>query len=193
MKLKEIDVYFIQETWLEGDVFDETINGYHVFRHNGGIGHHNFRGIALVLSPSYYDGWKAAGARPPITTDTTGEFAGRFISLNIKLASNDRTGKQVQGKKGGKHLALTLASVYHPCTKTGEDKIYLRFLDTLDELLSKAPATSELIMGADVNSNIGKLNGVSSTEFRSVIGPHGLPRRNMEGESLLHVYLGHQM
>ncbi len=27
MKLKEIDVYFIQETWLEGDVFDEAING----------------------------------------------------------------------------------------------------------------------------------------------------------------------
>ena len=37
MKLKEIDVYLIQETWLEGDVYDETINGYHVFRHNGGV------------------------------------------------------------------------------------------------------------------------------------------------------------
>jgi hypothetical protein len=48
MKLKEIDVYFLQETWLEGDMFDETINGYHVFCHNGGIGHHNFRGVAIV-------------------------------------------------------------------------------------------------------------------------------------------------
>jgi len=26
MKLKGIDVYFVQETWLEGDVFDEIIN-----------------------------------------------------------------------------------------------------------------------------------------------------------------------
>ena len=193
MKLKEIDVYFVQETWLEGDVYDETINGYHVFRHNGGVGHHNFRGVAIVLSPRYYDGWKAAGARPPITTDTTGEFAGRFISLNIKLTSTDRTGKQIRGKKGAKHLALTLASVYHPCTKTGEDDIYLRFLDTLDELLSRAPAASEIIMGADVNSNIGKLDRISSTEFRSVLGPHGLHQRNAKGESLLHVYLGHQL
>ncbi len=31
MKTKSLDVYFVQETWLEGDVFDEVINGYHVF------------------------------------------------------------------------------------------------------------------------------------------------------------------
>jgi hypothetical protein len=43
MKLKGIDAYFVQETWLEGDVFDEIINGFHVFHHNDGeVGHHNF-------------------------------------------------------------------------------------------------------------------------------------------------------
>ena len=31
MKLKDIDVYFVQETWLEGDVFDVIINRYHFF------------------------------------------------------------------------------------------------------------------------------------------------------------------
>ena len=193
MKLKNIDVYFVQETWLEGDVFDETINGYHVFHHNGEIGHHNYRGVAIVLSPHYNDGWKAAGARPPITTDAKGEFAGRFISLNIKLANNDCTRKQIRGKQGHNHLALTLISVYHPCMKTGDDDTYLRFLDTLDELLSKAPATSAIVMGADVNSNIGKLDEIASTEFRSVLGPHCLPQRNFKGESLLHVYLGHRL
>jgi hypothetical protein len=98
MKLKQLNVYFVQETWLERDVFDETINGYHVFRHNGEIGNHNFYGIAIILSPCYHEGWKATGARPLITTDAKGEFAGRFISLNIKLASKDRVGKQVGGK-----------------------------------------------------------------------------------------------
>ena len=48
-------------------------------------------------------------------------------------------------------------------------------------------------MGANVNSNIGKLDGIASMEFRSVLGPHGLPRRNMKGKSLLHVYLGHRL
>ncbi len=97
MKLNQLNVYFIQETWLEGDVFDEVINGYHIFRHNGELSNHNFRGVAIILSPKYHKGWKAAGAQPPITIDATGEFAGRFISTNIKLASNDRVGKQVRG------------------------------------------------------------------------------------------------
>ena len=51
MKTKSLDVYFVQETWLEGDTFDEVINGYHVFRHNGGKGNHNFQGVDIILSP----------------------------------------------------------------------------------------------------------------------------------------------
>ena len=27
MKTKSLDVYFVQETWLEGDVIDKVING----------------------------------------------------------------------------------------------------------------------------------------------------------------------
>jgi hypothetical protein len=127
------------ESWLEGDAFNEIINGYHIFRHNGGKGNHNFCSVAFILYPRYYDGWKNASARPPITTDTAGEFAGRYISINVSLKSYDKLGKQVRGKKGDKHLALTLASVYHPCNKTGSEDIYARFLDTLDTLLSKLP------------------------------------------------------
>jgi hypothetical protein len=51
LKLKGIDAYFVQVTWLEGDVFGEIVNGFHVFCHNGEIGHHNFRGVAIILSP----------------------------------------------------------------------------------------------------------------------------------------------
>jgi len=127
MKLKDIDVYFVQETWLEGDVFDEIINGYHV-RHNGGVGKHNFCGVAIILSPHYHKGWKAAGARPLITTDATGEFAGRFISLNIILASNDRAGKTIRGKQGHKQLALTLVLVYHNAPKPAKTKSTYDFL-----------------------------------------------------------------
>ncbi len=122
MKLKHLDVYFVQETWLEGDVFDEIINGYRDFYHNGGLGSHNFHGVAIILLPCYHEGWKAAGARPPITTNSTGEFAGQFISINIIWASNNQIGKQVLGKHSKKQLALTLASTYHPCMKTGNEE-----------------------------------------------------------------------
>jgi hypothetical protein len=82
--------------------------------------------------------------------------------------------------------------VYHPCTKTGDDKLYLEFLNTLDDLLGLAPANSEIVMGADVNSNIGT-HGIHSTEFCTVLGPHGLSKRNMKGECLLHIYLAHRL
>jgi hypothetical protein len=107
-------VYFVQVTWLEGDVFDEVINGYHVFRHNGDLGNHNFCGVAIILSQQYYEGWKAAGATPLITTDTMGEFSGRYISITVKLNSHNKWGKLVQGKKGDKSMTLSLASIYHP-------------------------------------------------------------------------------
>jgi hypothetical protein len=90
MKTKNLDVYFVQETLLEDDVFDKVINGYHVFRHNGKLGNRNFCGVVIILSPRYYEGWKAAGATPPTTTDATGEFSGRYISVTVKLDSNDK-------------------------------------------------------------------------------------------------------
>jgi hypothetical protein len=113
--------------------------------------------------------------------------------MNIKLASKNHGGKQVQGKQGDTQLALTLAPVYHPCTKAGDDATYLRFLDTLDTLLGLAPTKSEIIMGADINSNIGTLNDLHSTKFCAVLGPHGLSKRNKKGKNLLHVYLAHQL
>ncbi len=63
-----------------------------------------------------------------------------------------------EGKQGNKQLALTLVSAYHPCTKTGDDATYLRFLNTLDTLLNQAPQKLEIIMSADINSNIGTLD-----------------------------------
>ncbi len=111
--------------------------------------------------------------------------------MNITLASNNSVGKQVQGKQANKQLALNLASVYHPCTKTGNNETYLQFLNTLDALLSQLPAKSEIIIGADINLNISTLDNLHSTKFCSALGPHGLPKRNKKGKSLLHVYLRH--
>ncbi len=111
----------------------------------------------------------------------------------MSLKSYDKLGKQVCGKKGDKHLALTLASVYHPCTKTGLEDIYARFLDTLDTLLSKLPPNNEIIMGADVNANISRLDELQTREFHSTLGPYGFSKRNSKGKGLLTVYLTHRL
>jgi hypothetical protein len=86
---------------------------------------------------------------------------------------------------------LTLASVYHPCTKTGINKTYLHFLDTLNTLLNHLPAKYKVIMGAVINANIGKLDNLHSANFRAALGPHGLPKCNPKGASLLTTYLAH--
>jgi hypothetical protein len=49
-------------------------------------------------------------------------------------------------------------------------------------------------MGADINSNIGKLNNLHSANFRSALGPHCLPKCNHKGKkSLLTIYLAHRL
>ncbi len=108
-------------------------------------------------------------------------FSGRYISINVILNSHDRMGKQVHGKNGNKHLALTLAFVYYPCIKTGLEEIYVCFLDTLDTLLSKLPAHNELIMDADVNANIGRLDEMQSSKFHATLGPHGFLKCSLKG------------
>ncbi len=77
--------------------------------------------------------------------------------------------------------------------KTGDDEMYLCFLDTLDGLLGQVSVKSEIIMGADVNLNIGTLDALHSTEFHATLGPHGLPKRNKKGKNLLHLYLAHRL
>jgi hypothetical protein len=83
MRQNNIGVWLVQETWEDGDKFDVNVNGYHIFCHNTNQGEngcqHLFRGVAIILSPLFYDAWKAAGSPPPITTDSNNDFVGRFI------------------------------------------------------------------------------------------------------------------
>ena len=181
MRRDNIGAYLVQESWLEGDDFDVDIGGYHVFRHNSYRGDegrgHLFKGVAIILSPEYYDAWKAAGSPPPVTTDHDSEFVGRFISLTVKFKSYNSAGKPVPKK----FIKLTLASVYHPC----DDDAHERFNGELNSLLTKTPKNSDIIMGADVNARIGTRD---RDEYKQTLGPHGITGRNTRGSNLLNIY-----
>jgi hypothetical protein len=152
MRTHDIDAWLLQETWLEDDIADMDIGGYHIFGHNSPIGptvrDHLFQGVAILLSPRYYSAWKAAGAMPPITTDPTGDFVGRFIGLTLKFDSVNSHGKKVRGKS----LTILLSSVYHPC----HDLLHEHFIETLNSLLHKAPQNAHVIIGADINAKVGR-------------------------------------
>jgi len=157
-----------------------------MFRHNLPIDstgrNHLFRGVAIVLSPRYYLAWRAAGSPSPITTASPGEFAGRFIGLNLKFDCFDSHGRRVKGKT----MSLFLASVYHPCHDTPHEK----FTETLNFLLQLVPKNSKIIIGADINAKVGKRD---CEEFKAVLGPHGPAIRNTRGSNLLNLYLSHEL
>ena len=111
MKVKCLDVYFLQDTWLEDDKFDIDIRGYHVLHHNGPNGNHLHHKVAIVLLPHYFAGWKATGAAAQITTNTASEFVGHFIEITIKLESRDKRGHAIKGKKEEINVTCSIAVI----------------------------------------------------------------------------------
>ena len=99
MRQNDVGVWLVQETWEEGGKFDVNVNGYHIFRHNANCGEngyqHLFRGVAIILSPLFYDAWKAVGSPPPITTNPNDDFVGRFMLMDLcsKIFSSVMNGR----------------------------------------------------------------------------------------------------
>ena len=184
MRCDNIDAWLVQETWLEGDDFDTVIGGYHIFRTNSPVGDtgraHLFRGVAIVLSPRFYQAWKHAGSSMPISTDSSSPFAGRFIGVLLKFDCRDHRRRKIKGKS----LHICLVSAYHPC----HDAPHEGFNDVLTSLLNKLPRNTRIIMGADINAKLGRRD---CAELRSVLGPHGPDCRNTRGTNLLSTYLSH--
>jgi hypothetical protein len=97
-------------------------------------------------------------------------------------------GCSVKGRnKKETSLVLSLVSAYHPC-RTDDD--HAQFLEIVDDLLSKLPP-SEIIMGADINANVGCNLQEEDDLFAPVLGPHGISKQNLKGKNLLGVYMSH--
>ena len=88
--MKKNSIYCIQETWLDGD-FVKEINGYIMFHHGlkKQICSRGQKGVAIILSPEFYNYYKLSGARPLIIPDNEnneefGRFIGIYLSLHVK-------------------------------------------------------------------------------------------------------------
>jgi hypothetical protein len=173
MRQDNIGAWLVRETWEEGNHFDVEIGGYHIFRHNCTPGEngrsHLFKGVIIIISPLFYNAWRAAGSPFPMMTATTDKFAGRFISMTVQFDCYDSHGRCIKGKA----MKCVLTSVYHPCNNDD----HAQFCDTLDSLLWQIgiDAKTHLIMGADVNARLGKRE---CAEHSKIIGPHGIDQSN---------------
>jgi len=186
MRQHDVGAWLLQETWEEGDEFDVDIGGYHIFRHNALCGEsgrqHLFKGVAIILSPTFYQAWHASGSLSPITTDPDDEFSDRIICLKLKFTSFDNRGKCIKGK----YILIALMSVYFPCN----DRQHKRFCNMFDSVLADINLNTQDIVGSDMNARIGTR---TSDEHKQVLGPYGMARSNTRGENLVHIFGSNDM
>ncbi len=82
----------------------------------------------MILSPTFYQAWRAAGSLPPITIDPDDKFSGRIICLKLKFTSFDNRGECIKGK----YISIALMSVYFPCNHRHHE----RFCNVFDSVLA---------------------------------------------------------
>ena len=143
---------------------------------------HIHKGVAIILSPPYYDAWKLAGSPPPITIDPNKDFDDRFLRLNLKFDSFDTRGRRIRGKS----LTMTLITTYFPCNDQRHDK----FCTVLNSMLNSINSNTQIIIGGDINARIGIR---TCEEHQHVLGPHGIPRNNACGKNLTHIFASHNL
>ena len=103
-------------------------------------------GVAIIRSPIAVTAWRAAGAKPPITTHLQSKFVGRFLGLKLQFPRFDQFDRILRGE-----LKLFIASIYHPVDASEHEQ----FNDTLSMLVNSVPKSLNFIGGHDVNANLG--------------------------------------
>ena len=168
MRKKEINIYLLQETWDEGDYTQDLGGGYILFHHNS-RGKQDKTGVGIIIAPRIADVWRLDGSKPAVSIK---QFEGRFIGISIKLPKSDLNGERVKDKWD----RLLIASVYHPYKKT-----HNAFNTELDDTLPKLSKDHDIIMGGDMNAQVGRRRDSNPDSYEEVLGPYGLDSRNEKG------------
>ena len=137
MARKKIDVYCIQETWLDGD-FIKEIDGYTIFHH--GLKEQTCsrgqNGVAIILSPTFSKYYKLSGSLPPVIPQEDDISMGRFIGIKLDLKVKILK-KGAFRKKNIKFetIKLFISSAYHPV----HEKDQIDFNTFLSSVYSSVP------------------------------------------------------
>ena len=70
--------------------------------------------------------------------------------------------------------------MYHPYDFEEQKEFY----PELDNFISNRPRNAEILMGADINCNVG----ITSNRFNHTLGPHEIDLWNSKGRELLYLY-----
>jgi exonuclease III len=182
METDKIDIYLLCETWDEGNYVKE-IRGYTMFHHNNEEKRKR-QGVAIILSPRITKAWKEAGGLPPIQGPREGDLSGRIIAVILKFPKLNASRRIIQGE----WEQIVVISVYHPWDE--KDGKVDAFNELLDDTLNNLPANHNLIMGGDINAQVGRRD---CEEYEDVMGIWGMKERNDKGRSVLEVYMTYNL
>ena len=107
------------------------------------------------------------------------KYPGRLIGVTLSFPNRSNRAADTHSKRAKGNIKLFLCSAYHPFDHAEQ----IEFYNELDSFISNRPWNSELLLGADVNCNVG----VRSTIFSDVVGPNGIGNRNQKGKDLLYL------
>jgi hypothetical protein len=164
-----IDIYLIQETWLEGSD-DFAIGGITFLMHAQEKQQGRGRGgVAIALSKKALKAWDKAGntiIKPDLAVDGTV----RMMSIDIAVPSN-KTWE-----------TLSIFNVYAPPSDYDEHQID-HFWESLEQEISKKPTHCQIIVAGDINASIG--NRSKFPEVPRLLGPWGSSHTNLSGEKVV--------
>ena len=151
----KIHGYCIQETWKLG-MFTKTIRGHTVFHH--GINERapdakgrNSAGVMIILGPDMTHTWTRAGKLAPVHSSLMSKFPGRILGVTLSFPNASNRPSDTYHQRAKDSIELFLCSIYHPF----DPKEQTEFYDELDRFFSQQPRNSELLVGADMNCNLG--------------------------------------
>ena len=180
MRRKEINIFLMQETWDEGDYTKDLGSGYIMFHHNSKK-KRGRTGVAIVIAPHIAKMWREDGGNDAITIQ---QFEGRFIGIHIQMPEFNTKGKRIKDR----WQKLFITSVYHPY-----DDTHFAFNSELDEVLSRMADDRDIVMGGDMNAQVGRRRDSDPDSYSNVLGPFGLEAQNDKGRDLLQVYLSNKL
>ena len=168
MIARSIHGYFLQETWqlvsYSTTIRDHTIF-YHGMESRTNAQGRNSAGVMIILGPDLTWLWAIVGKLEPIQSKSNSKYPGRLISVTLSFPNCLNRKLDTFSKRAKGNIKLFLYSTYNPY----EHAEQIEFYDELDSFLTNRPRNSELLLGADVNCNVG----IRSTMFQDVVVPHG--------------------
>ena len=183
MRESKIHAYCIQETWKLHN-YMITIWGYTVFHH--GLSEKTQRqgctsaGVMSILNLALTQAWTQAGKLKLVISSPVSKFPGWMIWVTLSFPNFSNRPTDTLKRKAKGSIKLFICSIYHPYNFNEQREFY----DELDHFITTRPRNSEILMGADVNCNVG----IRSKRFNDILGLHWLDNRDLKRRNILYLY-----